>query len=81
MAVVLGGGGLDGCEEACEKRLGGGTWEKENGTRSRVEERGGRERCSPSPLPCLCLECPLQPSLGAEKPRAPLPLPPPPGLQ
>lgn len=28
-------------------------WEKENDTRSRVEERGGRERCSPSPLPCL----------------------------
>lgn len=57
---------------------GEGTWEKENGTRSRAEERGGRERCSPSPLHCLCLECPLQPSLGAEKPRAPSlpPLPP-----
>lgn len=42
----------------------------------REEERGGRTRCFPSSLPCLCLECPLQPRLGSEKPRAPqLPLP------
>lgn len=48
--------------------------DRERGTRGRgrTEERGGREgKVLSQPPPVLCLERPLQLSLGAEKPKAP----------